>query len=369
MMLRLDKLEAVLVRECDGLTLLTFGEALYEFIETVRARREMLLCGTVPNCSRYGTLSLTTLLQWILDLLAEEALHHAHHPLPGSETTENNYCRVEVARLFEKLKLVGRDGGGVLSESAGATMSKLRDVWPGINLAELISAARQAVYMGPNALPATTVRVACVQGAVQWMHWIDLTIVVGEHEGATDLQKKCAARARETLEMCPSYFGSIHSLKDMHDLNKRFMAAHAPLRDLSIVRCMTTLEAILYPIELGAPGGAGGWDDLPIYTIDVEDVSRCLEAGPMTTWSSAEWTDSGFYRLHEDALRIALGTLDARVTEWHATSYISSILFPVSEQENLSGYQSLMSAVNYAFRFKTRENNTWTYIDKNKCIT
>jgi hypothetical protein len=367
-MRRLDELEAVLVRECDGLTLLTFGEALYEFIDTVRARREMLLCGTVTNCSRYGTLSLTTLVQWILDLLAEEALHHAHHPLPGSETTVHNYCRVEVARLFEKHKLVGRDGGGVLSESAGATMSKLRDVWQGINLAELISAGRQAVYMGPNELPATTVRVACVQGAVQWMHWIDLTIAVGEQEGATDLQKRCAVRARETLTMCPPYFRSIHSLKNMHDLNKRFMAAHAPLRDLSMVRCMTTLEAILFPIELGAVGGAGGWDDLPIYTIDVEDVLRCLEAGRMTTWSGV-WTDSGFYRLHEDALRIALGTLDARLTEWHVTSYISTILFPVSEKEDLSGHLSLMSALNYAFRFKTRENNTWTYIDKNKCIT
>jgi hypothetical protein len=159
-------------------------------------------------------------------------------------------------------------------------------------------------------------------------------------------------------------------MKDMHDLNKRFMAAHAPLRDLSIVRCMTTLEAILFPIELGAVGGAGGWDDLPIYTIDVEDVSRCLEAGRMifSTWSEV-WTDSGMYRLHEDALRIALGTLDARVMEWHVPAYISAILFPVSEEEDLSGYQSLMSALNYAFRFKTRENNTWTYIDKNKCIT
>ena len=200
------------------------------------------------------------------------------------------------------------------------------------------------------------------------MHWIDLTIALGECAGATDLQKTCAARARETLTICPPYFGSIHSMKNMHDLNKKFLAAHAPLRDLSMVSSMTALEAILYPIELGATGGAGGWDDLPIHSIDVEDVSRCLKAGPMSTWSEV-WTDSGMYRLHEDALRIALGTVDARVTDWHVPAYISCILFPVSEREDLSGYNSLMSAVNYALRFKTVENDEWTYIDKNKCTT
>jgi hypothetical protein len=379
---RIAGLNAVLQRECRS-SLLDFGKRAFDYIDTLRARREMMWCNVVPDFMRYGTLSHTTLRLWVTACLAEEALHYVWHNTKGQDDPhELNYCRVSLARLMEEYGLVVRDEYGVLQVAGAGTMDTLRkEVWgtqmptskgTEFTLCEVLAAGRQEVFMGPDGLPPTFMRPACEQGVWALAQTLQLTIERGEGAGAALLDQKCAAAATATFEIIPPYMKKILQSEQptwvaMSDLNRRFMGRHALWREELKASKVREMEVIIYPPEVGVAGGGGNgsWIELrdSIHVVDVDqlqDLQKKCRGG----WAALLETD--LYFLYNESLCMAFGCRDAMALEWITSKYVWCLIFPGVEKNNDGGHNTLFCACNYAFRYKVTGSNAWIYVDKNE---
>jgi hypothetical protein len=392
---RLKSLEEVLHSET-GLDLLALGRLLAPFLDCCRARQEMLRDRTMQDCSRYGTLSHFTLMCQIQGSLEEEGLHNACHPgadqhlddadeVNLDDTNEFNLCKVGLARTLQRYGLVGRntaDGPlkGRLCESEGATMAAIRNrgVWGGIDVAEVVAAARAATLTAPGTLPREFPGPACVQGAHHLVQLLHLTEERGQREGATELEKESGLAVAGKFEAAPVYWGKLgvntaaepnRTKDDMTKLNRIFMDLHVPWRALlKEGGQVTALDFILSPMAMGADGRRGDWESCEVHHMDVSHFEHLMQRGMGgKDWHEdqpVELAATDVYFLYEQAMRIAFGPgrEEESAQEWLSVRYVNGLLYPSKEDS----YSSLMVAVNYAFRYKVGADGEWVYVDKNK---